>query len=971
MTATNVLEIQLKVSGASQANQAIQVLAGQFGGLKHVLEELLTPLLTLGTGTGFALLAHQGLEFADATGKMAKAVGVSSSEMAGLAYAAQRDDVALDSLKVGLKTFSEYLSKSGQGSQNLKEALIEQAKLFSQLPAGADRTALAVERFGRAGVGLVPFLSEGPKRMQELIDRGEQLSGVNNTLALRADEFNNSLKDLKLASQSFAAALLTPLLPALTKFIETLSEGLVTLREWTKESQAFKVGAEAVGVSIVTLTTFAAGSKIIGGFGSLFGGIKSLSDFGAALRLIPSLLYGIASAIGVVGFALLGIAATLTVIIERFRLWKAEQAEAASGEQLTEANKRLAASIRSVIDAREKEGTLSAKAAENLRTFVDVAAQHPGSADARLRQISQSLISQNPSTPVPIQWTEESLIAANKAIDKERELLNIQKQKTDLEQKYASDAVYTDNVFHQLADIQKEESLIGRERLNIQDAFTQKAIDKQKRDELNLVTEKQLFELEKQRQQILEANFQHQLTSVELRRQTITDRISEVDLVRGITEEERQRARNELLRQEVLLLQQKQDLIQKGIIEGRISPEQGGAQISALQSQQAGALSQIQPTSFTGNIKFSVEDMIRSWGTAAQQVARIFTDTIGTAIQSVSRGIAGLITGTKTWAQAVQQIGTNILEQVITAIVEMGIKWVVTHLIMGAALSAFHALANALGWSSAAQVIAQESAKAPVLAVNASTSSVSSYGAAAIVGIAALVAALGIGIAAALGAFAEGGRPPVGQLALVGEKGPELFLPDTSSSILEKRRITNFLGPTSTQTATQSSSTQSTSDHSALTIRDSKTSELKPGEVSILGAGGPELFIPKQAGVIIPNHEVSSFISSHKAFADGGRPTIGSPALVGERGIELFAPDSPSASIIDRHFDSFKSVAANGGAGGSGGQGGRGGDGASAAPSVNIHAGLVLPEHAENWLRSKSGHAFLLNWNKQNRHLFT
>jgi phage-related minor tail protein len=75
-------------------------------------------------------------------------------------------------------------------------------------------------------------------------------------------------------------------------------------------------------------------------------------------------------------------------------------------------------------------------------------------------------------------------------------------------------------------------------------------------------------------------------------------------------------------------------------------------------------------------------------------------------------------------------------------------------------------------------VIAQESAKAPILATNATTSSVSSYGAASIVGVAALVAALGIGIAAALGAFEEGGftgsgRP--GDIAGVVHRGEFVF----------------------------------------------------------------------------------------------------------------------------------------------------------------------------------------------------
>lgn len=43
------------------------------------------------------------------------------------------------------------------------------------------------------------------------------------------------------------------------------------------------------------------------------------------------------------------------------------------------------------------------------------------------------------------------------------------------------------------------------------------------------------------------------------------------------------------------------------------------------------------------------------------------------------------------------------------------------------------------------------------------------------------------------GIFAEGGRPPLGKLSLVGEKGPELFVPDTAGTIIPNDQL-NGLG---------------------------------------------------------------------------------------------------------------------------------------------------------------------------------
>lgn len=44
------------------------------------------------------------------------------------------------------------------------------------------------------------------------------------------------------------------------------------------------------------------------------------------------------------------------------------------------------------------------------------------------------------------------------------------------------------------------------------------------------------------------------------------------------------------------------------------------------------------------------------------------------------------------------------------------------------------------------------------------------------------------------GAFAEGGTPPIGQASLVGERGPELFVPRTSGTIIPNNRLGNVLG---------------------------------------------------------------------------------------------------------------------------------------------------------------------------------
>jgi lambda family phage tail tape measure protein len=49
-------------------------------------------------------------------------------------------------------------------------------------------------------------------------------------------------------------------------------------------------------------------------------------------------------------------------------------------------------------------------------------------------------------------------------------------------------------------------------------------------------------------------------------------------------------------------------------------------------------------------------------------------------------------------------------------------------------------------------------------------------------------------------AFADGGNPPVGQASLVGERGPELFIPKTSGTIIPNNKLSNAMGNTTNVT---------------------------------------------------------------------------------------------------------------------------------------------------------------------------
>lgn len=173
--------------------------------------------------------------------------------------------------------------------------------------------------------------------------------------------------------------------------------------------------------------------------------------------------------------------------------------------------------------------------------------------------------------------------------------------------------------------------------------------------------------------------------------------------------------------------------------------EQIRTKIEAARRDQANLSQEIQrllsegdPSSFGDQLFNAADAMVRRIGTLAQQVARSFTDVMGSAIDGISGSIEGLITRTMDWADALQNVARTIGSSVVSAISRMFAEWIVGRLA---------AMAKNI-FAVQAEGAAETAAKTP----GALLTSISSWGTAAVVGLAALTAVM-----AAVGAFATGG----------------------------------------------------------------------------------------------------------------------------------------------------------------------------------------------------------------------
>lgn len=130
------------------------------------------------------------------------------------------------------------------------------------------------------------------------------------------------------------------------------------------------------------------------------------------------------------------------------------------------------------------------------------------------------------------------------------------------------------------------------------------------------------------------------------------------------------------------------------------------------------------PTSYTQQFAATFQSLADQAAITAQSVAQTFADVFNNAIQSISSGITGLIMGTQTWGQALMNIGTSILTSIVGAIVQMGVRWVATQILMAT-------VGKSIMLASVAATAPIAAAAAAIWASPATLATIASYGAAA------------------------------------------------------------------------------------------------------------------------------------------------------------------------------------------------------------------------------------------------
>lgn len=270
---------QILITAVNQTQAAFNAVKGGLSGLASAAQSVNGVLGNLGlavTAAGMVALVKSSIDAGDELSKMSQRVGISVETLSLWNPAAQQAGVSSEAFEKGLRKLSTTMVDAATGGEDAARTfktvgvefknqdgtlrgtdavLLDLAERFKAMPDGAEKSALAVQIFGKAGAELIPFLNQGRDGINELTDElrslGIEMSGES---AAQAEVFNDALDKVKLATTSIGTQMMTAFLPALNE----MALGMV---ESAKEGGTLRAILDGV---VLVLKTLALGAATVG-----------------------------------------------------------------------------------------------------------------------------------------------------------------------------------------------------------------------------------------------------------------------------------------------------------------------------------------------------------------------------------------------------------------------------------------------------------------------------------------------------------------------------------------------------------------------------------------------------------------------------------------------------------------------------------------------------------------------------------
>jgi len=275
-----VMDALLRIKAAVTGGEAIQQLGASLGKLNSTANQVggglsklagsaqglvggLGALVPLASGAGLMALAKTSIDAADNMNDLRQKTGASVESLSQFQQAAEKSGTTLDAVGGAMVKLNRNLAegKAGKSLQEIgisatdasgklkstDQIMLELADKFQSMPDGAEKTALAMDLFGKSGAALIPMLNMGDEAIKKL---GVTMTGE---FASKADELNDKFVDLQTGVTRLAVGLGTALMPALQVVTDALIGALNIFTQLPGPLQAIVGGFTALVIGLAIL----------------------------------------------------------------------------------------------------------------------------------------------------------------------------------------------------------------------------------------------------------------------------------------------------------------------------------------------------------------------------------------------------------------------------------------------------------------------------------------------------------------------------------------------------------------------------------------------------------------------------------------------------------------------------------------------------------------------------------------------
>jgi len=313
---------------------------GRMGQAAKGVGGLMGTLLPVGAVAGLTAIAKGSIDAADNLNDMSQRTGVAVESLSKFGQAAQDSGSSIDGVAKGMGQLAKRITdpssaaskalsgigvatRDAQGKvRDLDAVMLDISDRFAKMPDGAEKSALAMQLFGKSGVELIPMLNQGRAALEQY------QATISGDMAKSADEFNDSLNAIGRSLSGPFNEAVTALLPAIT----SIAQGIVgIIKAFTALPEPVQATLLVIGGLLAALVALAPAISAIVTIGSALAGLFAA---GGALASAGTVIAGLATAFIVLITGPAGIVALLVaagIAIYAFR----DQIGAAFGAVVT------------------------------------------------------------------------------------------------------------------------------------------------------------------------------------------------------------------------------------------------------------------------------------------------------------------------------------------------------------------------------------------------------------------------------------------------------------------------------------------------------------------------------------------------------------------------------------------------------------------------------------------------------------